>query len=62
MGATKETVISLEALVPERYDEQVFAYTGDNLTSITYKWKTNTVAVVTMEYTGDKLTRRYRSA
>lgn len=62
MAATEQAIISLEAMVPEKYDEQLYAYTGDNLTTITYKWKGNTVAVVTMEYTGDKLTRRYRSA
>ena len=62
MASTKNTVISLEALVPERYDEQVFEYTGDNLTTITYKYNSLTVAVVTMEYDGDKVTRRYISA
>lgn len=61
MNATKNTVMTLSALAPERFDEQRFEYTGDNLTTIRYFWKGAEVVEVTNEYTGDKLTRTYRS-
>lgn len=62
MNSTKNTVITVSALAPERYDEQRFEYTGDNLTIIRYFWKGTQIAVVTNEYTVDKLTRSYRSS
>lgn len=49
------------SLVPEKYDTIQLAYTGDNLTEVTYKMAGNTIAVLTLAYTNDKLTQVNRS-
>lgn len=49
-------------LVPEKYDSIQLAYTGDNLTEVTYKLAGSTVAVLTLAYDGsNKLIQVTRS-
>jgi hypothetical protein len=46
----------MSSLVPERYDELVLGYTGDDLTTVVYKLATVTVATLTLSYTSGRLT------
>ena len=63
-GATEliQAVTLNNGLVPTKFDEEVYGYTGNDLTTITYKLASATVGVVTMEYVDSRVTRRYRSA
>lgn len=55
-GKTAVNVNLLNALIPEKYDEVDLAYTGSDLTTVTYKLSSNTVATLTLSYTGGLLT------
>lgn len=42
-------------LVPNQYDTIQLAYTGSDLTEVTYKYGGNTIAVLTLTYSSGKL-------
>jgi len=42
--------------IPEKYDQLVLAYTGSDLTTVTYKLAGVTVGTLTLSYTGSDLT------
>ena len=44
------------SLVPAAYDEITLGYTGDNVTTVTYKLATVTVKTLTLTYSGANLT------
>lgn len=48
-------------LVPESYDEIGLSYTGSNLTTVTYKKASATIATLTLTYSGSQLTNVLRS-
>ena len=55
----EETAVNVNLLnqfVPEKFDELVLSYTGDDLTRVVYKLATVTVVILTLSYTGGKLT------
>ena len=52
----RQNVLALQALVPAAFDEVALAYTGDDLTTVTYKLAGVTVATLTLGYTGTNLT------
>lgn len=53
-GALK--VEALNQLVPETYDEIVLGYTGSDLTLVTYKLDSETVATLSLTYVSGNLT------
>ena len=54
-------VLSLNELMPARFDEINLSYTGDDVTGVVYKLATVTVATLTLTYTAGKLTRVVRT-
>lgn len=54
-GHPQVDVLSMPALIP-KHDERVYGYTSGDLTSITYKLDTVTVATITLSYTSGDLT------
>jgi hypothetical protein len=48
--------VAAQPLVPVDYDEIVLGYTGANVTSVTYKKASSTVATLQLTYTGSNLT------
>lgn len=61
VGLSTETVERLTGLVPVAYNAISLAYTGDNITTVTYKVGATTVATLTLGYTGDNLTSVVRT-
>ena len=54
-------ILDTGSLVPKEYDTIQLAYTGDDLTEVTYKNSGVTVAVLTLQYTSGRLTQVSRS-
>lgn len=64
VAAAANPIATVDALVPTKYDYVSLGYTGDDLTSVTYKTGGSdgtTVATLTLGYTGGKLTSVARS-
>jgi hypothetical protein len=51
----------VQGLVNQPHDEIVLSYTGTNLTGVTYKLASVTVATLTLGYSGSTLTSVVRS-
>ena len=49
------SVSSVNALVPNKYDEIALSYTGENLTGVVFKLATATIATLTLTYSGANL-------
>lgn len=56
-----QSVSVANQLIPSAYDEIVLAYTGDDVTGVTYKQGGTTVATLTLTYVGTNVTRVVRS-
>lgn len=54
-------VSALNQLIPQRFDTIQLAYTGSNVTEVTYKANGVTVAVLTLTYSGSNLIQVSRS-
>lgn len=60
-GAGSAPWVTSSPLVPELYDSIDLGYTGDDLTTVTYKLGVATVATLTLGYTGGRLTSVVRT-